>query len=151
MKRGALLAVALASCPLAGCGYTEMHEVILRAPPVGPEARGPVEIYMLEQAPPRPWYEIALLQVIGHGSHANLEDVIHALTSRAAGLGCDAVVRIHVDQGYSMTHAFGACVRWSGASPVLERRPDGPGGAAAAPSAPVPPAPPVRVPRPSEL
>ena len=129
---GALLALALG---LAACGYTETHEVSLRAasPPTG----RPVEVYMFGQTPPRPFYEVALLQVVGHGADANLEDVIRALTGRAASLGCDALVRIQVDQGYSLTHGFGVCVRWAGAAapPPLDAPPPVP------PSSPSPPPP----------
>jgi hypothetical protein len=121
---------------LAGCGYTETHEVVLRAPsrPSGQ----PVEIYMHGQAPPRPFYEVALLQVVGHGSDANLEDVIKALTQRAASLGCDAIVRIQIDQGYSLTHGFGVCVHWlaPAPAPLPSPAPPGPAPQVAPPSPP---------------
>jgi hypothetical protein len=126
---------------LAGCGYTETHEVVLRAasPPTG----RPVEVYMSGQPPPRPFYEVALLQVIGHGSDANLEDVIRALTQRAATLGCDALVRIQIDQGYSLSHGFGVCVRWApGIAPVPAPAPVAPAPAPAPPPAPAPAPPP---------
>ena len=96
----------------AGCGYVDMHEVVVR-PGSGPPS-SKVELYMMSQAPNRPYYEVALLQAIGHGSDANLEDVVHALTQRAAQLGCDAVIRVQFEQGYSMAHGVGACVRWVG-------------------------------------
>ena len=106
MKRALLFCVAL-----AGCGYTETHEVVLRQP--GPPTGHSVEVYMYGQAPPRPFYEVALLQVVGHGADANLEDVVKGLTTRAQAFGCDAIVRIQIDQGYSLTHGFGVCVRWA--------------------------------------
>jgi len=71
---------------------------------------------MVGQAPPRPFYEVALLQVIGHGSDANLEDMVKALTVRASSLGCDAIVRIGVDQGYSIAHGFGVLREMGGRS-----------------------------------
>ncbi len=122
----------------AGCGYTESHEVVLRAPSA-PSGRV-VEVYMLGQSPPRPFYEVALLQVIGHGSDANLEDIVKALTHRAASLGCDAIVRIGVDQGYSIAHGFGVCVRWASAAPAPAPAPV-PAPAAPAPNAPASPVP----------
>ena len=96
---------------IAGCGYTEMHEVVLRAP--SPPSGRAVEVYMVGQSPSRPFYEVALLQVIGHGTDANLEETVKSLTVRASSLGCDAIVRIAVDQGYSIAHGFGVCVRWA--------------------------------------
>jgi hypothetical protein len=106
---------------LAGCGYTETHEVVLRQPSA-PSGHA-VEVYMNGQVPSRPFYEVALLQVLGHGADANLEDVVKALTKRAQAFGCDAVVRIQVDQGYSLTHAFGVCVRWAPIVPAAAPAP----------------------------
>ena len=95
---------------LAACGYTETHDLILR--PLPAPARHPVEIYMENQAPRLPYYEVALIQVVGHAGDADPDDVTHALAERAAQLGCDAVVRVHVDQGYTMAHGFGVCVEF---------------------------------------
>lgn len=101
----------------AGCGHTETHEALLRAP----EARTGkmVELYMADQPPPvRPFYEIAIVQAIGFGNEAHPEDVASALTSKAAKLGCDAVLRTFIDQGYSRAHAAGVCVKWLGPGPA---------------------------------
>src|SRR5262249_25273328 len=109
---------------------TEIHEVVLRQPP-GPHGHV-VEIYMSTQAPPRPHYEIAILQAIGDGSDATLEDVIQALTKRAGELGCDAVVRIQIDVGYGRAHATGICAKYMDApAPV-----GAPGAASVPPSTP---------------
>jgi hypothetical protein len=120
------IAVFAVSAVVAGCGYTELHEVILRSPS-GPTARDP-DVYMLGQAVPRAFYEIALLQVIGHGSDATLEDLIGALGQRGRQLGCDAVANVHFDQGYSMAHAYAVCVKYA--------RVQAPAAASPAPSAP---------------
>ena len=101
---------------VSGCGYTEAHEVILRAPSAA--SGHPVEVYMMGQPPPRPFYEIALLQAIGHGADANLEDLVKSLTQRASSLGCDAIVRVGVDQGYSIAHGFAVCVKWAESAPL---------------------------------
>jgi hypothetical protein len=112
MKRFvASAALAALSAFALGCGYTELHEVVLRAP-TGPTARSP-DIYMLGQAVPRGFYEVALLQVLGHGSEATLEDLIGALSVRGRQLGCDAIANIHFDQGYTMAHAYGVCVKYT--------------------------------------
>jgi hypothetical protein len=68
---------------------------------------------MAEQPPPpRPFYEIALVQSVGFGTEAHPEDVAKALTEKAGALGCDAVLRATVDIGYSRAHAAGVCVKW---------------------------------------
>jgi hypothetical protein len=104
-----LLRAAVAAAVVAGCGYTETHVVTLRTPQgAGPRA----ELYMGDQPPPRPFIEAALLEAVGHGTHANPEHVTEALRIRAQILGCDAVVRVHVEQGYTMAHGFGVCVRY---------------------------------------
>jgi hypothetical protein len=64
--------------------------------------------------PARPYYEIALIQAVGFGSESHPEDIAEALTEKAAKLGCDAVVRVFLDQGYSRANASGVCVRWVG-------------------------------------
>lgn len=102
---------------LVGCGHMETHAALLR--PAEAPKTDPVEIYIADQASPqRPYYELALVQAIGFGADANAEDVVHALTDRAAAQGCDAVVRTYIDIGYSRAHAAGVCVRWLGAGPA---------------------------------
>lgn len=94
-----------------GCGYVEMHEAVLR-PTTGPSARA-VEMYVGEQSPNRPYYEVALLQAFGYGGDANIEDLTAALEGRGRALGCDGLLRVRFDMGYSMAHAYGVCVKWS--------------------------------------
>ena len=112
MRRPRMLAVALlAASALAGCGHTETYAALLRAPQ---ERTGrAVELYVEGQAPPpRPFYEIAIVQAVGFGAEATPEDVTRALTVKAAALGCDAVVRVSIDMGYTRAHAAGVCVRF---------------------------------------
>jgi hypothetical protein len=113
-RLGALvLGLAVAS---VGCGHTETHAALLRAPQ--PATDGRVELYIADQASPsRPFYEIAMVQAIGFGADANPEDVTRALVARAAALGCDAVVRVYIDLGYTRAHAAGVCVKWLGPAP----------------------------------
>jgi hypothetical protein len=105
--------VVLLALGAAACGHTEMHAAVLRAPQ--PPTGRPVELYLAEQPlPTRPYYEIAIVQAVGFGSDASPERVAHALTDKAATLGCDAVVRTYIDVGYSRAHAAGVCVRYLG-------------------------------------
>ncbi|MBN9159717.1 MAG: hypothetical protein J0I07_02040 [Myxococcales bacterium] len=101
----------------AGCGHTETHQAMLRAPEQ-PTGRT-VELYIAEQPlPARPFYEIALVQAVGFGNEAHPEDVARALTEKAGRLGCDAVLRTFIDQGYSRAHATVFCVKWLGPGPA---------------------------------
>jgi hypothetical protein len=109
------LAVAFAALGAVGCGHLEVHELLLRPPE--PPAPRPAALYFVGRTPDRPYYDVALLQVVGYGDDANMEDVARALAVRAARLGCDAVVRVRIDQGWTRAHAFGVCARWSPAVP----------------------------------
>ncbi|MBX3259388.1 MAG: hypothetical protein KF782_06830 [Labilithrix sp.] len=110
----ALVAFALVA---SACGHTETHQALLRAP--APPTGKTVELYMADQPlPERPYYEIALVQAIGFGDEAHPEDVAKALTDKAGRLGCDAVLRAFIDQGYSRAHASGVCVKWLGPGPA---------------------------------
>ena len=112
------LAVAvLGAVILSGCGHTETHVAMLRAP----QARTghTVELYLADQAEPaRPFYDIAIVQAVGFGADANPEDVTRALTNKASVLGCDAVVRVFIDIGYTRAHAAGVCVKYLGEGPA---------------------------------
>jgi hypothetical protein len=104
---------AFAMGGLAGCGYTELYEVQLRAATDAPRAR--VDVYMSEQTPPaRPVHDIALVQAMGYGTDAGMEPLVHALVERGRALGCDALYRVHVEQGYTMAHGYGVCVKYAG-------------------------------------
>jgi hypothetical protein len=131
-----LVLVALAA--LAGCGHTEAHVAMLRAPQ--PRTGNAVELYLAEQAgPARPFYDIAILQAIGFGTDATPEDVTRGLTDKAAVLGCDAVVRVFIDVGYSRAHAAGVCVKYLGEAPPGAQLVPMPSLPAAPPKNPPPP------------
>lgn len=128
-----LVAIA-ASLALGGCGHTETHAAMLRAPQA-PTDRA-VELYIVDQAAPtRPYYDIAIVQAIGFGADANPEDVAHALTDQGKTLGCNAIVRVSIDVGYSRAQAAGVCVKY------LAPGPEGPSAVlpAAPPKNPSPP------------
>lgn len=123
-----LAALGLVTLGVVGCGHSETHIAMLRAPQ--PSTGHAVELYLVDQATPaRPFFDIAIVQAIGFGTEATPEAVARALTDKAATLGCDAVVRASIDVGYSRAHAAGVCVKYladgpPGPPPVL---PPGPG------------------------
>ena len=137
MSRATLACAAIAfAIATSACGHLETHDVLLRAPTARSDvAPRDVEIYFEGRWPERAFYEVALIQIVGFGTNANPEDVTQAMAARGRPLGCDAVVRVRVDQGYARANGFGVCVRYS---PVQ------------APAAPTsPPAPPAPSPLPS--
>jgi len=113
MRARSIFGLATSTLLCLGCGHTETHQAMLR--PAEPPTGKPVELYMADQpTPARPFYEIAMVQAVGFGNQAHPEDVANALTEKASRLGCDAVLRTFIDQGYSRSHAAGVCVKWLG-------------------------------------
>jgi hypothetical protein len=96
---------------LIGCGSVEVHQVFLRQPSMIENRE--VEVYVSGAPPKRAYYDIAIIQAIGHGSDADVEHVTHALANRAGRIGCDALVRVHVEVGYGRAHGTGVCVLWA--------------------------------------
>lgn len=105
------LAAALFSLAvlLAGCGTVQVSRV-LTGPPGAPYS-GPVAVVMEGGPPPPQYVEVAILQGIGYGSQADMANVVTALQAEAQRLGCDAVIRVRVDQGYSQASGTGVCIR----------------------------------------
>jgi hypothetical protein len=100
----------LAALSLAACGHTDVHAVVFRATGAG---AGPVPIYLAGQTTPAIATDVALVQAVGHGTESSPELVTQELAARGGQLGCDAVVRVQIQQGISRTHAAGVCVTWA--------------------------------------
>jgi hypothetical protein len=107
LVRFAALGVSVAL--LSACGSTRTFRV-LTGQPAAPHDRG-VTIQMAGGPDPAVnMREIAIVQAFGSGTNADLEHVIDGLTREAQRLGCDAVIRVRVDQGSSGASANGVCV-----------------------------------------
>ena len=104
----AVLALSLGLL-LVGCGHTESHVAMFRNAE-NPPAR--VDLYVAEQKVERPYYEIALVQAIAWGDDKDVEHLAQELRDKAQSLGCDGVVRVQSDVGYTRAHAAGVCVRF---------------------------------------
>lgn len=116
LARSSGLALA-ALLVLAGCGHTDTYAALLREP--SPAHGRDVELYMIDGPQPnRPWEDVGLVQAVGYGADAEPEDVARALVQKAAELGCDAVVKVVIDVGYSRANAVGLGVRYTGPAPV---------------------------------
>jgi hypothetical protein len=116
MRAQCILFCAIFGLFLSGCGSIEVHQIFIRQPSMI-EHRD-IEVYVTGAPPHRPYYDIALIQAIGSGSDADVDHVTHAIANRAARLGCDAVVRLHVELGATRAHASAVCVHWAQATVV---------------------------------
>jgi len=111
--------LALIASALVACGHTDVHQALLRKPDGAHRARA--ELYLAHQKAPRAFHDVALLQAIGQGHEATSERLAQVLAERGGSLGCDAVVDVQIDVGFSVAHAYGVCVRWidGAAAPTL--------------------------------
>lgn len=110
----AVVAMALA-LTLSACGSTSMYHVLIGAR--SPAHQRDVPLLLEGTAPSSNYVEVAVLQAIGRGTHADNEHVVDALRAEAASLGCDAVLSVHVDQGSSAASGVGVGVRWAPGAP----------------------------------
>ncbi|MBT9558300.1 MAG: heavy metal-binding domain-containing protein [Myxococcales bacterium] len=100
------LASALLLPFLIACGSIQAHHVNTGQP--SPPHTGDVRVVLLGSPEPSPFREIAIIQVRAHGNKANLPSVVQAMQERARQLGCNAVIRVRIDQGTAMA-ANGIC------------------------------------------
>lgn len=98
----------------AACGATRTNAVVTGKPQ--PPTRGDVKVVMDGAPVPDGVEEIAIVQALGQGTHADLAHVIEGLKAESAKHGCDMVVRVKVDQGAGTASANGVCVRTAAAS-----------------------------------
>lgn len=111
--RRALFVVALLGC--AGCGSTATFHVITGTP--GRPTRVDPRVYLEGAALPSDYAEVAIVQAVGRGTHADLEHVVEGVRAEAAALGCDAVIATHADSGQTQSSATGVAVRWTAGPP----------------------------------
>ncbi len=128
--RSGLVLLGLVGALGLGCGSTTTYRVMLG--PAGPVARGPGRVRLTRDAriPGFRITEVALVQAVGRGAHADLAHLAEALEAEALSLGCDAVIRLRHDQGAQQAVAIGVAVR---AEPGVEPAEPAPGGPRAAP------------------
>jgi hypothetical protein len=103
------LAVVLALL-VAACGTTNRYRVLTGVPgPAGNQAE--VAFVPEGRGLPASFTEVAIVQAVGHGTHADLTHVLEGLRVEAASLGCNAVVRMRIDRGATMAYGSGVAVR----------------------------------------
>jgi hypothetical protein len=105
----ALLAIPL----LVGCGTINTYRFPLERPS-GVVSPTPPAVFFEGQMPTQSMQELAMVEAVGSGTKASVEDVVNALQSEAARFGANAIVRVKVDCGYSQCHGWGVAVRYVG-------------------------------------
>jgi uncharacterized protein YbjQ (UPF0145 family) len=95
---------------VSGCGYHEAHHVNFGAPR---GVSGEPEI-LVDALPDRRFSELGLVEAMGQGTEATRARVLRVLQAEAKAQGCDAVAKVRVTTGQTMTHAIGVCVAWVG-------------------------------------
>lgn len=97
------------SVALGACAHAESHAAMFREPRPPVAA---VEIVTADTPVTRPYTELGLVQAFGFGDAAASDEVLRELRAKAASLGCDGIIRVRFDVGYTRSHGAGVCVRW---------------------------------------
>lgn len=121
---------------LAACAYTTRHRVVTGRP--GAPYAGEVALYMAGAAAP-PYEEVAIVQAVGQGAHADLEHVVNGMKREAAELGCNALTNVKIDQGSNTASGTAICARVPPTTAPQGARPVGPTPSAANPPVEVQP------------
>jgi hypothetical protein len=108
MKRLLLACTFVSACFLLNLGHTTTSHVLTGQ--VGAPYTGEITVKLEGEPLPQNFQEVAIVQSVGTGSHANLEHVVQGLKEEAAKLGCNAVLRVKIDQGSSNASATGVAV-----------------------------------------
>ncbi len=106
------LALALAA---AGCGSTSTYRVVTGA--AARPSRAEPRLFLDGASLPSNYAEIAVVQAVGRGNHADVGHVYDGLRAEAAALGADAVISARFDQGTTQASGTGVAVRWIAGPP----------------------------------
>ena len=108
MKKLILVCAFASACFLLNLGNTSTSHVLTG--PASAAYTGEVTVKLDGEPLPQNYQEVAIVQAVGTGSHANLEHIVQGLKEEAAKLGCNAVFRVKIDQGSSNASATGVAV-----------------------------------------
>jgi hypothetical protein len=103
--------IALLTLPLFACGTINTYRFPLEKP-TGQVSPTPPAIFFEGQMPTQSMQELAMVEAVGSGTKASVEDVVNALQIEAGRWGASAIVRVRVDCGYSQCHGWGVAVRY---------------------------------------
>jgi hypothetical protein len=87
------------------CGSLEQHRVITGTPRA--QQAGEVRVLMDSAPLPPGFAEVALVQAVGTGQQVGDAALLSGLKAQAQQLGCNAVVRVHIDHGQQKAAAIG--------------------------------------------
>ncbi len=110
MKLPTYALVAQLALALTACGSVRTYSYPLAAPQT-PTNAAPPSIYFEGNLPAGNMQELALVEAVGYGTKANMEEVAAGLQSQAAHFGANAIVRVKIDCGYSQCHGWGVAVK----------------------------------------
>jgi hypothetical protein len=113
MRRFQIPSLTLAVALLTGCGTVTTYRFPLEKPS-GQISATPPAVFFEGQLPQQNMQELAMVEAVGSGTKASIEDVVNALQLEAARFGASAVVRVRVDCGYSQCHGWGVAVKYVG-------------------------------------
>jgi len=112
--RSNILLALLSALALTGCGsmYTYRWPLSGAAPP-----NGRPRVYFEGSLPSAGIQELEMVEAVGGGTHANVEDVVNAMLDEAQAYGANAIVRVRVDCGHGTCHGYGVAIRFVGPPP----------------------------------
>lgn len=108
---------------MAACGSTKTHRVVTGQP--GAAHAGDVALYMAGSPTP-PLDEVAIVQAVGQGAHADLEHVVQGLKKEAGQLGCTVLANVKIDQRSGTASGTAICARLRPNVPAREAAPPSP-------------------------
>ena len=100
---------AIAAIALVGCGTLDTYRWPIDRP--APPSALPA-IYWEGSLPATGMQELELVEVVGSGTKAYVEDVVGAMQVEAQRYGANAIVRVKVDCGHGTCHGYGVAVRF---------------------------------------
>ena len=101
-------AIALAAFG-GGCGSVQTFRWPISQP--APPTQRP-QVFFEGQMPSTSMTELELVEAVGYGTRANMEDVVTTMQDEAQRYGASAIVRVRVDCGHGTCHGYGVAVRY---------------------------------------
>ena len=99
---------------LSGCGSMYTYHWPLSGP--APQNGRPL-VYFEGTLPSAGLQELEMVEAVGGGTHANVDDVVNAMQDDAQSYGANAIVRVRIDCGHGTCHGYGVAVRFVGPPP----------------------------------
>jgi hypothetical protein len=105
------LFIAGAALLLTACGTVTTYRFPLDKP-TGQISPAPPQVFFEGSLPSEAMQELAMVEAVGTGNKASVEEVVNAMQLEASRWGASAIVRVKVDCGYSQCHGWGVAVKF---------------------------------------